>query len=186
MYWQSAADAYEPDDDYGQAKTLSGVQTHSIKPTTDVDWLMFSLSESSEVILETQGPSGYDTRMWLYDSGLNQVEYSDDEGVDAYSYIDRRCDADPLPAGTYYVKVDEYGNNAEIPSYNIAFSTYTCASLDTTPPTVDWVSPVGDEGVYHCRNEIVPLQVDAEDNVGVARALPALGRTQQRLCAPVR
>ncbi len=36
--------------------------------------------------------------------------------------IDRQCDVDALPAGTYYVKIDEYGNNDEIASYNLALT----------------------------------------------------------------
>jgi hypothetical protein len=60
--------------------------------------------------------------MWLYNSSLTQLEYSDDYGAGYFSRIDRLCDVDALPAGTYYVKVDEYGNDEEIPSYDIAFT----------------------------------------------------------------
>ena len=115
FYWTPYGDAYEPDDVYGDASYLSGTQEHSIAPADDVDWLSFVLTEPSEVVLETSGLTGSDTRMWLYDASLNQLEYSDDEGSASYSYIDRRCGTDALPAGIYYVKVDEFGNNAEIP-----------------------------------------------------------------------
>jgi hypothetical protein len=34
---------------------------------------------------------------------------------------------DALPAGTYYVRIDEYGNNDQIPGYNITFTVVqTC------------------------------------------------------------
>ena len=34
---------------------------------------------------------------------------------------------DALPAGTYYVKIDEYGNNDEIATYNLALTVVeTC------------------------------------------------------------
>lgn len=120
-------DAYEPDDTFGQANDiLSGSpQTHSIAPATDVDWVWFSLSEESEVVIETSGPSG-DTRMWLYDSSLNEIEYDDDGGSENFSRIDRICEVDPLPAGAYYVKIDEYNNDDEIGSYNIALMTSSC------------------------------------------------------------
>jgi len=128
-----AGDGYEPDGDSGQANWISSgsPQNHSIVPATDTDWGKFQLDATSAITLETSGSTGSGTRMWLYDSNLNELEYSDDEGTDYYSYIDRSCGVDALAAGTYYVKVDEYGNNDEISSYNLSFNvTATCA-----PPT---------------------------------------------------
>ena len=126
-------DSYEPDNSSGTASWISSgsTQTHSIIPATDVDWVKFQLTSPSAITLETTGPTGYDTRMWLYDSSLSQIDYSDDEGVDNYSLIDRQCGVDALPAGTYYVKVDDYNNDNEIPSYNLSFNiTQNC-----TPPS---------------------------------------------------
>jgi hypothetical protein len=119
----SGVDSYEPDDTSGQAQWIfdGSAQTHSIVPVGDVDWVKFSLSDESEVVIETSGTSG-DTRMWLYDGSLNELEYSDDEGSDLFSRIDRVCDTDALPAGTYYVKIDEYGNDDAIASYDLAFT----------------------------------------------------------------
>ncbi|MFH0774686.1 MAG: CARDB domain-containing protein [bacterium] len=112
----TSGDAYEPDNAYSQAKTIySGIrQTHSIVPATDVDWVKFTLSSTSNVVIETSGSSG-DTQMWLYNSSLNQIEYDDDDGTDGFSYISRTG----MSSGTYYVKIDEYGNNDEIPIYYI-------------------------------------------------------------------
>jgi hypothetical protein len=121
-------DSYEPDNTWEQANRIydGSPQEHSIVPVGDADWVRFSLGRESEVVLETSGPSG-DTRMWLYDSKLNQLEYDDDDGVDLFSYIDRACGADALPAGTYYVNIDEWGNNQEIPLYYLEFTvTGTC------------------------------------------------------------
>jgi len=122
------ADSYEPDDTYAQASQIASgsPQNHSIVPATDVDWVSFSLSEESEVVIETSGSSG-DTRMWLYDSSVTQLEYDDDDGAGNFSRIDRLCGVDALPAGTYYVKVDEYDNNDEICSYTIALTLTTCS-----------------------------------------------------------
>ena len=120
-------DPYEPDDTHDQAnEILSGSpQNHSIVPATDEDWVWFSLSEESEVIIETSGPSG-DTQMWLYDDSLNEIEYDDDSGTNYFSRIDRVCGVDPLAVGTYYVKIDEYENDDEIPSYDIILTATTC------------------------------------------------------------
>jgi PKD repeat protein/murein DD-endopeptidase MepM/ murein hydrolase activator NlpD len=130
-------DSYEPDDTSGQAAPiLSGIpQTHNIAPVTDVDWVTLELSAPAAISLETSGSTASDTQLWLYDSNLTQIEYDDDGGTDRYSLIDRVCGVDELPAGTYYIKVDEYGNNDEIPSYDLSFDiTQLCA----LPPSADF------------------------------------------------
>ena len=116
-------DSYEPDNTSSAANSITSgvVQSHSIVPATDVDWVKFQLSNLSAITLETSGGTASDTRMWLYDSSLNQIEYDDNSGVGSYSSIDRQCDVDALPAGTYYVKVDESGNDNTIPAYDLSF-----------------------------------------------------------------
>jgi hypothetical protein len=130
-------DAWEPDDSAAQASSIaSGVaQTHSICPIGDEDWATFTLGAESAVELRTSGPSG-DTRMWLYDSSLSQIEYDDDGGTGLFSFIDRTCGVDSLPAGTYYVKVDEYGDSDEIESYDLAYTL-----VEFCPPTLSVVKP---------------------------------------------
>ena len=122
-------DQYEPDNDSGQAKTIqSGIaQTHSIIPATDEDWVSFILTSASDLTIETNGTSG-DTRMWLYDSDLNEIAYNDDDGVNYFSKITQTG----LGAGTYYAKIDEYYNNDEISSYSL---------------TADFVEDQDDDGV---------------------------------------
>ncbi len=164
----SGGDAYEPDNTSGQASWIydGSPQTHSIVPVGDVDWVKFTLSAESEVVIETSGTSG-DTRMWLYDSGLGELEYDDDGGYGFFSQIDRLCGTDALPAGTYYVKIDEYGNDTEIPSYDITFTVVqTC--IDVGPLTYDSYlidddnngnSQGNDDGAADC-GESIELYVD--------------------------
>lgn len=142
----STGDSYEPDNIYSQANWIydGSPQNHSIVPADDLDWVKFSLSEESEVVIETSGSSG-DTRMWLYDSSLIQIDYDDDDGPGLFSRIDRECGVDALPAGTYYVKIDELGNNNEIQSYDITLTVSECGGDE------GWKSPiatgyVGDNG----------------------------------------
>ncbi len=119
-------DAYEPDDMYGQAKWIysGSPQARSIVPATDVDWAKFSLGANYQVVIETSGSSG-DTRLWLYDSNLVEIEYDDDDGTEYFSHIVRSC----LPAGLYYLKVDEYGNDDTIPAYSLTLTTgSSCAT----------------------------------------------------------
>jgi putative hemolysin len=130
-------DSYEPDDTPGQAQWISSgsPQTHSIVPVGDVDWVKFTLGAESEVVIGTSGAYG-DTRMWLYDSSLNELEHNDDGGSDLFSRIDRVCGTDALPAGTYYVKIDEFEDNDEIASYDLTFTVVqTC--LDAGPLRYD-------------------------------------------------
>jgi hypothetical protein len=68
--------------------------------------------------------------MWLYDSGLNQIDFDDDGGSALFSRIDRLCGDDALPAGSYYVQVDEFGDNDEIGIYNLAVNTTECACVE--------------------------------------------------------
>lgn len=118
-----AADVYEPDGSSGAAgPILSGApQAHSICPEGDEDWVSFTLGDESGVELETTGPSG-DTRMWLYDGSVMQLEFDDDSGTNLFSFIDRTCGVDPLPAGTYYVKVDDFGDDDTIPDYTLSYT----------------------------------------------------------------
>ncbi|HRD65088.1 MAG TPA: S8 family serine peptidase [Candidatus Competibacter sp.] len=122
------ADSYEPDNSSAQASPFSAgtSQTHSIAPVGDQDWVRFTLAQPSGVVLETAGASG-DTEMWLYNSALVQQNYNDDNGASLFSRIERTCAASPLPAGTYYVKVSEYGNNETVSSYTLSFQATPCS-----------------------------------------------------------
>jgi hypothetical protein len=125
---EAATNNYEPDNSSGQARLItSGIpQTRSIVPKTDVDWIKFQLPVTSGVLLETSGTLFADTRISLFDGNLAPIEYNDDDGVDFFSFIDRLCDHDPLPAGTYFVKMEEFSNDAEIPTYHMAFDSSPC------------------------------------------------------------
>ena len=125
---KASTDNYEPDDTSGQAKLItSGTpQTRIIVPAEDLDWIKFQLTVTSGVLLETSGTRFSDTRISLFDGSLAPIEYNDDDGIDFFSYIDRMCGVDPLPAGTYYVKVESWLNNTEIPVYNLAFDSSPC------------------------------------------------------------
>ena len=119
----SAEDAYEPDGTYLDASTITidGLpQSHSIDPAHDEDWLTFTLSEASVVLIETTGISG-DTVVLLYgqDDLINEVAYDDDGGIERFSRIKKL-----VPAGTYYVKIYEYYDKATISEYFVSVLAY--------------------------------------------------------------
>ncbi|MBM4382229.1 MAG: matrixin family metalloprotease [Deltaproteobacteria bacterium] len=132
------ADSFEPDDTPAAARTIApgSQQSHSIVPASDVDYARFTLFGGADVVIETSGAAGDDTRMWLYDANLNQIEFNDDVGSpNLFSRIDRsRAENNALPAGTYYVRVDEFGNNSAIASYNLSLQVVTHAIGDAYEP----------------------------------------------------
>jgi Leucine-rich repeat (LRR) protein len=120
-------DTYETDDTSTQARTITSgtTQNHNICPIGDKDWVKFTLNNPSAINLETAGSTG-DTRMWLYNNSLQEIEYDDDDGTGAFSKIDRNCGTDELPAGTYYVKVDEFNDDNTIDNYTLSFDATAC------------------------------------------------------------
>lgn len=123
QYWLSIDynDSLEEDDVYSSASDLPEWggpprvgQGHSIYPATDVDWVKFTLTQTSDIILSTGGFSG-DTRLWLYDEQLVQIGYNDDAPSTLFSSIS----ISNLLPGVYYAKVDEFNNNNVIPYYAI-------------------------------------------------------------------
>jgi uncharacterized protein YegL len=133
-----APDAFEPDNDATQAKVISSgtIQTHSIDPLGDLDWLQFTLSYTSAVLLETSGSTSADTGMRLYNSSLTELERNNDGGDGFYSKIDRLCSVDPLPPGTYYTRIHEAGMNSTISSYNLSFSSDPCIQVNPADLTL--------------------------------------------------
>jgi hypothetical protein len=117
-------DSFEPDNSTSNAKSISSgtVQTRSIVPANDDDYARFTLTSASDVTITTDGPSG-DTELWLYGSNLSTIEFDDDSGPNLFSRIDRlAAEGDALPAGTYYILVDDYGDDSEIPSYTLTLT----------------------------------------------------------------
>ena len=112
----AAQDTFEYDDNYLYANYIydSLIQKHSISPTNDIDWVKFYINETKNVTIETLGPTGCDTRIWLYNSLLSQLDYNDNSGNDYYSKINITLDS-----GIYYIKIDEQNQDNLIPLYKI-------------------------------------------------------------------
>lgn len=157
-------DSYEPDDSFEQAKAIAPgeIQIHNITPAYDTDWATFTLTQTSLVTLITSGDTSDNTRMWLYDNNLTEIEFNDDDGVGNYALIDRTCGSDPLLPGKYFIKIDESGNDHQIQSYALTFNAQDCyptrptlispahmASLPSSQPVEFTWSPVsGATGYY--------------------------------------
>jgi hypothetical protein len=128
-------DAFEPDNFPGQASVLtSGVtQNHTICAQGDADYARFTVSNyTSGITLATDGYTGGDTTMTLYDHNLNQIDFNDDNGVNLYSTINRTCGVNALAPGTYYVLIQSYHNAKIIPYYTLSLNTNPCPVSTTT------------------------------------------------------
>ena len=128
-------DAYESDGTPATAKAISNGQTQSrsIHAGGNVDWATFTLTQRSDVRIQTVGTSG-DTELWLIASdGTTVIEYDDDDGTGSFSLINR-TGASALDPGTYYIAVEEYGNNGTINAYTLAL-TVTLAPPQVAAPT---------------------------------------------------
>jgi hypothetical protein len=132
-------DLYEDDDTSGDAGTIASgeIQERNIRPSTDEDWLTFTLAEPSVVVLETRGEPGDDTVLELYDDLLNLIEEDDDGGLNSNSRIARICGTNELPAGDYFVRVTSFESGITISDYEIAYTSVSCAEFDDAAPGFD-------------------------------------------------
>jgi hypothetical protein len=112
-------DAYEPDNVRSQAKVITNgeTQARSIHAAGDADWVRFQVAGSGarNLRVETAGVAYGDTEVWLYNGSGALVAYDDDSGVGKYSLITARY----LRPRTYFLKIQEYGHDAPIPSYQL-------------------------------------------------------------------
>ncbi len=81
----------------------------------ELDYFAFTLASASTVNLETRPYAGGvvgDTRMWLYDASApgTPLAFNDDAGNGLYSFISGLA----VPAGSYLILVDEYGNDGDV------------------------------------------------------------------------
>ncbi len=89
----------------------------ALSPAGDADWFAIVATPGLELLIETRpgpGQSGGDTEMTLYAGDcVTQLAYDDDGGEGLYS---RLFQVFP-EAGTYYVVINEYGDNDVIEAY---------------------------------------------------------------------
>jgi len=126
----SSGDSYEPDNSSADSRTIAPGenQTRSIDPSSDEDWVRFTLQTASSIRLETYNVGvSADTVMWLYDSNLLQIGSNDDNETGYFALINSGdCATNPLPAGTYYGKITSFGNYSVISSYGLSLTVTSC------------------------------------------------------------
>ncbi len=126
-----AQDSFEPDNSDSDATPITTdgqLQSHSIDPAADVDWLVFTLDAfTSSVLIETSGDAG-DTVMRLYDDQLTVLLVDDDGGTGNFSRIQTT-----QPDGTYYISIQEYNDKALLPEYIVSVLAYSPEIIAVSP-----------------------------------------------------
>ncbi|MEE2961899.1 MAG: pre-peptidase C-terminal domain-containing protein [Myxococcota bacterium] len=122
-----ADDEYEPDDTHRAATdiVLGEPQTHSL-PDGDKDFVTFELIQSKDVIIETVGSAGGDTKLTLYDQTPTILETDADGGEGYFSKLEMRN----LDPGKYYVEVSGYSWGSY---YGDGIPAYTLSVTATDP-----------------------------------------------------
>lgn len=123
-------DIFEPDDTQETANVINNnaTQTHNLHIAGDEDWLSFNVSTPiTDFIAETNGALAGDTTLSIFDSSNQQIAFNDDKeaGVDLYS----RVELVSLPAGQYFILINEFNATSTLASYTISLN-YTQAIED--------------------------------------------------------
>lgn len=110
-----------------QAKTIStdGVwMEHTINTIKDQDWCVFDITTAANTTIQSTGPSGQ-VRMRLYSANnLPDDLYGTNNPLARTVATDGNSSMTLwLNPGRYYLRVDEYGNNATIPLYGVSIRT---------------------------------------------------------------
>lgn len=105
---------------YGSS-TFSG----SISPAAERDYYQLDLTGPSHLVARTWSPSAptcnADTVLTLYDASFTLLGANDQSGADDCSSIHPHVDAfATLSAGTYYLSVEEFQQDAVIPAYQVS------------------------------------------------------------------
>jgi len=155
---ETGGDVYEPDNTYDAAKAIASgdMQTHSIDPIGDIDWVTFTLGAESGITLEISGPNPTTDDSWmkLYESdGSTLLMFNDDIHFpdNLYSSITYDCVTGGLAAGTYYASVEQLAGYATIDAYQLSFTATPCGASDDvyiylplimkpSPPSVGWTT----------------------------------------------
>lgn len=122
----AAQDGFEPDDSFGQARTVVDTasainltpEVHSMDPAGDNDYFAIILDGDFDVVIETSGDPADDTNLWLSLGPGQGIEFDLNSGPDNHARIDR-C----LGPGTYYSWAYESLNDDIVAAYTITITT---------------------------------------------------------------
>lgn len=136
----------EPNGTQAEADSLAGCNgiAAQIAPTADKDYFVVDVTvPNSSIRAEvtnlagTGCPTGFDSFLRLYNASAVQLGTDDLDGFDNCSFINPVTDlwARNLPVGTYYIVVEEDGNNLTSPQYklNVQVNPPSCGDFLVQP-----------------------------------------------------
>jgi len=123
--------------------------------STSPDVVYSLVSSGEEMLYIDLCGSQYDTKAYVYDSGLNLVACNDDFYFDDICgvYVSLVVVEYPLPGETYYIVIDGYGGDCG----EYSLEVYDCP----IPPPCDFVCP--DEALLEGEPELVDGYVDTHN-----------------------
>lgn len=123
-----------------------------IDPAVQRDFYQVTMPVAGYIAVETFAPLvgqcvGADTVVTLLDSNLAVLGSDNDDGIGSCSLIDPQFDTfAAVPAGTYWVRVEESGNNAVIPEYRVRIRALGQGCGNGILETIGAVPEICDDG----------------------------------------
>jgi len=114
-------DVHEPDNVRTNARTIEPwrMHYHTLYPSSDVDYVTFTLDTNATARFWTMGELGGDTLLWLHNSNGTEIGSADDGVPNSYySYMETN-----LTPAQYYLRVQDF-SNAPLASYQILYELY--------------------------------------------------------------
>lgn len=183
----SATCQYETE---GTASGAGASFTAGISPIGNVDYFAVVVPDGYSLRVETFAPvdgvcdTQWDTVIRLLDTDRSTVLVTDDEGgLNHCSTIDPATDAGArsLPAGTYWITVEDWLNNDTIPTYvlNVQILAPSCGDgfVSGVEECDDGGAAGGDGCSATCTLEGGTVELEPNDTVGQATALVPSGQT---------
>jgi cysteine-rich repeat protein len=157
----------------------------SIVPAGDQDWFSFDVVvPGSTVLLRVSNglsslcPSGFDSRMYLYDAQGVEIAFDDDDGDGNCSLISPQNSpaAASLMPGAYKVMVEEFGNDDEQHHYalEVKVNAPGCGDgiLQAGEECDDFNTAGGDGCSAACQFELnLTTEVESNDDASLAHSL---------------
>jgi cysteine-rich repeat protein len=178
----------EPNDTQDTGNLLDGYTgaVAQISPVGDGDWFTFNVTTAGSSVTAEVGdgftgcPSGFDSKLYLYDPAKALLVSDDDGGVSPCSKIapDKYAAASNLPVGLYAIKVERYGNASTVPFYvlKLHVSAPGCGDgiLQTGEQCDDGNTTAGDGCSPTCAFEKTYVnEAEPNDTQALANPLPA-------------
>ncbi|MCA8941550.1 MAG: pre-peptidase C-terminal domain-containing protein, partial [Planctomycetes bacterium] len=146
------------------------VRTEHLSPNGDLDFYSFVLATSTTVRFETVADSTIpnrrtDTKLWLYDSGCNEIDNDDDGGAGLLSLLETS-----LTPGQYYIEVADWQRTLG-GSYKLEFSSITeLVPTGSGTPSNTVVNELQPPQTSICGGSFPAIGVDNEPNSTPAEA----------------